>query len=69
MKIKFKKSWTNLNSLEVINSINNEIRNKTGIYCFKCLKTDAIYVGSGKNLYIRFISHMKGYKTKRCNIF
>jgi hypothetical protein len=32
MKIKFKKSWTNLNSPEIIAEINKEIKNKTGIY-------------------------------------
>jgi hypothetical protein len=63
MKIKFKKYWTNLNYSEVIANINNEISNKTGIYGLKCLKTGAIYIGSGKNIYIRFRSHMKGYKS------
>jgi|LakMenEpi03Aug12_release.lakeMendotaPanAssembly.Ray.scaffolds.fasta_scaffold3769286_1 hypothetical protein len=50
MKIKFKKSWTNLNSPQVIAEIQNEIKNKTGIYGFKCTKTDAVYIGSGKNI-------------------
>jgi hypothetical protein len=56
-ELKFIKSWIRLDNPKILLEIS--FLNKSGIYAFKCLITEAFYIGSAKNLGKRFLMHLK----------
>lgn len=44
--------------------LKKEWKNKSGIYCIKCIITDKVYVGKSINLYERFKSHTTALNRK-----
>ena len=53
----------NLEDQDAISKDINLLRGKSGIYCFINNTNDKRYIGSAKDLYLRFQEHIKGKKS------
>jgi len=52
-----------LNIIEIYLITKLELKGKCGVYGFLCRTTGKLYVGSSKNLSLRFQDHIKGYRS------
>lgn len=52
-----------LHLAEIIKIIKGELKGKSGIYGFLCIKTRKLYIGSSLDLSTRFNEHLKGDKS------
>lgn len=55
--------FSDLHQTENLKTAKDSLFNQCGIYCFKCLETGAIYIGSSTNLGNRLVAHIFDYSS------